>query len=510
VTSHEPRRVDEAALVTEAVLERWCDRVGEAGLRSTGSDAHEGVIAWIEAELATIAGLTVTSERFDVLRWLPRPEGDLERAGSLEVRTDAGATTIAIGGAVPYSRPGERTGPLVRLGPGVAITADNARGRVVLRDFPDLPLGYDYLLDNATFATPDTAELRDETYDRPGFADSILHGELLAAGHAGAAGVVFAFDLPREQIAGYFEPHKGTHYRVPAVFVGVDERERLRELAAGGRATARVAVDAEVAPATTRNVVATLAGRTDERIVVVTHTDGATWVQENGVAALLALATYFASRPIEERRRTLELAFTSAHLHISREGSEHHAAALDREYDDGSIAFVIALEHLGVDELVPLERPDGPGRHLVRTGAAEPVFWAVGPSAPLRDAVIAAVSGRDLERTLVAPGLGPPVDGQVPAVASFGGIGTHFHTHLIPTTSVITGPWSLWAPSFGREAIDIGRLRRQVLAAGDVIATLDAVPRDTIAGGYLDDRRARAAGTPNALETGPPEVAPDP
>jgi hypothetical protein len=95
-------------------------------------------------------------------------------------------------------------------------------------------------------------------------------------------------------------------------------------------------------------------------------------------------------------------------------------------------------------------------------------------------------------------------------VASFGGIGTHFHTHLIPTASVITGPWSLWAPGFGRDAIDVARLRRQTLAAGDVVVALDAIPRDVIAGGYLEDRRARAAGTPNALEVEPPEVAPDP
>ncbi len=92
---------------------------------------------------------------------------------------------------------------------------------------------------------------------------------------------------------------------------------------------------------------ATLPGQSDERIVLVTHTDGNTWVQENGIAALLAIGQYVARLPLAERRRTIELTFTSAHLHISREGSHRYSAQLDREYDEGSVAFVFAIEHLG-------------------------------------------------------------------------------------------------------------------------------------------------------------------
>ena len=234
--------------------------------------------------------------------------------------------------------------------------------------------------------------------------------------------MIIAFDLPREQVAGYFEPHRGTHYRVPAVFVGVDERDELRGKAASGD-TVEITVTAEVGSAATRNVIATLPGQTPERIILVTHTDGNTWVQENGIAALLALGQHFAALPIEQRHRTIELAFTTAHLHISREGSARYAAQLDEQYDDGNIAFVFAIEHLGARELVPVDRPDGPGRRLELTASAEPVLWAAGPSEVLRRAVIDAVDGRQLERVLLAPGFGAPVDGQVPRIVSFGGLG---------------------------------------------------------------------------------------
>jgi hypothetical protein len=509
--SSDARRIDASTFASEADLQRWCDRIGAEGLRGTASAAHDRVISWVEDELGRIPGLSLRSEPFDVLRWSPRPDGDLARAGAVrliggEARTPV-PVPVPVAGAVPYSRPGVGRGELVRLARGEPITAENAGGRVVLRDFPHLPLPYDYLLTHALHVSPDCLRLQGEVFDRPGLADEVLHQDLLAAGRAGAAGMIIAFDLPREQMAGYFEPHKGTHYDVPAVFIGIDEREHLRRLVTAGAVHVEVAVDATIETAPTRNVFATLPGRSAERIVLVTHTDGNTWVQENGIAALLALATYLAALPIEQRPRTIELAFTAAHLHISKEGSAHYASQLDRDYDDGTVAFAFAIEHLGAREIVPVERPGAPGRHLQFTGAGEPLLWAVGPSEALRSAVLDAVAGRDLERALITPGLGPAVEEQVPHIASFGGLGTYFHTNLIPTTSIITGPWSLWAPSFGREAIDIARLRQQALAAGDVVLRLADVSREEIAGVYLDHRRARASGTPTALDATPPEVA---
>jgi hypothetical protein len=496
------RHIDEASFASEELLQRWCDRIGGEGLRWTGSAAHERIIAWIEDELDRIPGLAVRSDSYDILRWQPMPRGDLERAGSLRL----GIQDIAVAGAVPYTTPIRREAPVAYLPPGEAITSVNAGGKIVLRDFPSIPLPYDALLGLGLHVTPDCDALRGQIWDRPGLADGILHDDLLAAGSADAAGLIIAFDLPREQVAGYFEPHKGTHYRVPAVYIGVDEREQLRQLATDG-APIELAVRGEVDRAPTRNVYATLPGQSAERIVLVTHTDGNTWVQENGIAALLALAKYFAAIPREHRHRTIEFASTSAHLHISREGAARYASQLDHDFDKGTVALALAIEHLGARELVPLPRADGPGRRLEFTGESEPILWAVGPSDALRHAVIDAVTNRGLERVVVAPGFGAAVDGQVPRIASFGGLGTYFHTHLVPTTSIITGPWSLWAPAFRDDAVDIRRLRQQALAAGDVVLAVDAVPREMLAGDYLEHRHARSLGAPTALETEPPETA---
>ncbi|HEX8867244.1 MAG TPA: hypothetical protein VF821_16415, partial [Lentzea sp.] len=412
----------------------------------------------LERRVSHLPGVSVRSEHIPITRWQPGP-GLLLSGGAVPVAS-----------AIPYSAPGLRSGELVHLPLGTPITAATARGKVVLRDFPPVDRGY--------------------------LAEPLLDRDMVDAGIAGAAGVVVAFPFPHEQVRGYWDPHTGTHYRVPGVFIGSDAAARLQ---IGTRTT--IGVLAARLPAVTRSLIATLPGQSPERIVLDTNTDGVGWVQENGTVALLALAEHFARLPLRCRPRTLEFTFATAHLHRSSEGSELRARALDAGYDAGSVAFAFVLEHLGTQEFLP-----GNGS-LHPTGAAELSGWFAG-SPTLAQAASATLAGRAVDRTFVLPGSDLPVPGRVPPQCSFGGIGTHFHSHLVPTMAMISGPWTLWAPSFGAQAVDHERMRRQVLAAGDAITALAPVPRDQIAGPYLDLRRARAAGAPTCSHDLPPAWAP--
>ncbi|KAE8326801.1 hypothetical protein BDV39DRAFT_176657 [Aspergillus sergii] len=217
---------------------------------------------------------------------------------------------------------------------------------------------------------------------------------------------------------------------------------------------------------------------------------------------------YFANRPLKDRRRTLEFCFNTGHLHISKEGSLRHAHELDRLYESGEVALVIPMEHLGSREIEAIPRSPGmPGRELHFTGRGEMMLWCVGPSPPVVRAVCDAVKRRKLDRVLVARGLSKPNRSQVPTFTSFGGIGTYYHNVLLPTTSLISGPWSLWAPYFGKDAVDIDRLRRQALALGDIYPAIDHLPRESIAGHYLQYRRLREKGSPTAQFAYPSEIA---
>jgi hypothetical protein len=316
--------------------------------------------------------------------------------------------------------------------------------------------------------------------------------------------VVFLWDAPTEQVRAYWGPHTGTRYHVPAVHVGIDQADLLRQVAAEGR-TAHVTVRAKWDRARTRNLIATLRGRSRERIVLNTHTDGNTWVQENGAAALIALARAFAALPAHARQRDIELALTSAHLGFTNDGTFRHGAQLDEDFDRGTVAFVMGIEHLGTREILPT----GLDNRLELTGAGEVMAWSAPEESPvLVEASVEAVRRRQLDRTAVLQGVGVPDAGQVPRICSQGGLGSNYHSRLVPTTSIISGPWSLFAPSFGEQAVDFERMRRQVLALGDVARTLDDVPRPEIAGSYIAEREERANGARSCEPFRPPAVAP--
>lgn len=86
--------------------------------------------------------------------------------------------------------------------------------------------------------------------------------------------------------------------------------------------------------------------------------------------------------------------------------------------------------------------------------------------------VINVAKDRNLDNTIVSSGLPPADTSQIRYYLSMDGIGTCYHDLLIPTMDIISRPWSLWAPSFGGDAIDYERLRLRHMAIGDVILGL--------------------------------------
>lgn len=331
--------------------------------------------------------------------------------------------------------------------------------------------------------------------------------DIIDATTAGAVGIIFAWNVPHKYVQSYFDPHEGTMYRIPGVSVGVQAAELLKSAASKG-VEAELDVRGNMMLASTSEIYATLPGITDERVIVTSHTDGNTWIQDNGVSAVLTLARYFAAQPRSSRNKTLQFVFTSSHLHYSTDGNFAFAKRLNDEYDGGNVSFVFPLEHMGAREILPTPRPGGrPGVDLEYTGKGEITLWAVGPSDALRAAVIDAVEYRKLDRVAVMPGISLPDSSTIPEYKSFGGIGTSYHDWLIPTTAIVSGPWSLWSPFFGSNAVDFQRLRQQILAAGDVLLNVDRLSRDEIAGGYLKYRQDRANGKPTFRPKSPPQFA---
>ena len=503
--------MDEKLFADAATLEKMLAVGPEFGqFRSTGSQAHQQLVDWIEVETKKIPGMRVLSDPYEIDRWQPTEQAEngkgrsLSRSGSLSVN----GLDIPIAGAVPYALGTSDTGnsgQLIYLPTNQPITAEH-KGKIIIREIPTandpdpkianrVAPPYAFLLQFSKYVSPILNSMKDQRYDRPFMAEAFMKNDLIAAGKVGAAGLILGFDVPREQIKDYFDPHSGIHFRLPAVFLGSDEFAEIKALAEKST-VARIVVKAERDKAITRNLIATLPGMSDEKVVFVTNTDGNTWVQENGVAGMVALAQYFSKLPMKCRPKTFEFAFNTAHLHMSKEGTNRYMKNLNKEYEAKKVNFVFAVEHLGTREILAKPRQDGkPGRTLELSGRAEPQGWFVPEDHPLmQEIAIDAAKRRQLPSVFVGTGQDAPVPNRLPKQCSFGGLGNISHSYMMPTMATISASWSLWAPSFGKDAIDFNLMRNQLLAIGDSVLELQNHSQAEIEGPYADWKVARDQG----------------
>jgi hypothetical protein len=292
-----PRTMDGAVFSSAAQLREWNRVMAEFGGRPTGSESHAAFIDWLEARMLEIDGVRTRSLFYRIDRWTPQAAG-------LRLRVDNNAwRDIAIAGPVPYSRSATATGPLIYVPSDTAIADAKVAGKVVLRDHTTASVPLAVFLALSYYAHDPGLTLNPlEPYERDWLAYMQRVTDLEEAAQAGARAVIFVHGFPRAQVLEHYEPYEGLQWGVPAVYVGADEGQLLkrRALRAGG-ATAEVTVQAQRAPVTTRTLIATLPGASDERIVVDSHTDGMNAVWDNGPIGMLALARALAPIPVRCR-----------------------------------------------------------------------------------------------------------------------------------------------------------------------------------------------------------------
>jgi hypothetical protein len=479
-----PDVVDPADFASAATLKKMDAFEGSLGARPTASPAQNRFIDWLEQQMDAIPGVKSRSLPYRVQRW---------DASKVALALDGVDTPIASG--VPYAKPTGAAGvtaPVVVIPADRPITAAEAAGKIVVRD--SLPGSVPY----SVFAKGVLGV--GGSFDASGTFTRDFLGpvapDLEAAAAAGAAGLILVRDVPRDQ-ADFLAPYEGTEWGVPAVYVGADQAAAMK-----AATTATLTVDAQMTPATTRTVIATVPGRSAQKLVVESHTDGANALWDNGPIAMVAMARYLAKLPLACRPRTIEFAFVTGHLYqhlvspdVRDGGAEQRAEVLDREYDAGKVAGVMVLEHLGAQEY---ELRDG---RLAQTGRKELLLVPVSESDKLRAVVLKQIARHGLKQTAVITGADAPDPGRVPQHCSFGGEGTPYNHHLLPVVAPIAAPRGLFTPSFGLDAIDFPYMRAQTLAFTEVLLAMGRMPRADIAGRVTQERAQRKAGTPGCSET---------
>ena len=264
---------------------------------------------------------------------------------------------------------------------------------------------------------------------------------ILAKGKA--AGGLVIFDMGYDRLAGLYTFPVLKMFNNPTLYLDRKAGAQVIEDAEQGK-TATLKLVAKVEPTETYQLIGYLPGKNygtprDEKIILITHTDGPSISQDNGAFGLLGILSYFSHFPKSARPRTLMVFLDNRHYMPGMErGNAKQDWFTKHPADRESIVALIAMEHLGQVEFREA------GNAFAPTGRIEPSFLWTRNNEILIDKAIKAVKDHKWSRVMVQsverPGIhnGPQgvwygmgkiaLEWDLPAYATMGTQGAYWST----------------------------------------------------------------------------------
>lgn len=498
------QKADSSLVPDTAQMQTWVQQIEQfgGGFRPAGSAAELGYIDQLAAQLRAMGASQVQKESYTFPQWTP------QSAPVLTVMHKGTTEAVPVAAYVPYSGDtgaagvdgqltylaglslvdlsgdllgieqaqnpvvaleqllGELTGLVGSLAAGTVPLADyllthNLKGRVVIYDVPRLtiPVG---VFEALSFYTNNSGGTLGPLtpYSRP-FIDMILINSINSAlKQAGAVAAIGVIDYPAAEADGSYYPFFGTENQtLPGVYVDSTTGAELEQMATVTPVQAHMTLAAPLTTGTSYNLSAVIPGLCPQQILISSHVDGTNAMEDDGPAAILAIARYFLSLPLEQRWRGLRIVLTSGHF-VNSAGINHYIQAHQSDLNANVLA-AMEVEHLGAKEWLELS----PGT-MGLDGLAEPQLLMAKPGTPL--AQEAETFARQFDRSMAMPPALPVGEGQ--AWASTAGL---------PLLSFITGPVYLLnddMPQASNELIDYALMQQQVTGFIQIIHDLNAQP----------------------------------
>ncbi|KAF7308968.1 Elongation factor 2 [Mycena kentingensis (nom. inval.)] len=468
----------------QAAQQLFRDRLFQTNLRGprwTGNDNQNVLTATVAAAME-VAGLTVQTLDTQFSRWDPR-------WWSLSLKlTDGTTKALPTTGFWPYSGDSGLKGvtaPLHDAGSYTLFTNETANldsinlsnlpsnGSILFFDNPSPTRNYsapEYTLLGSSVPPSKIPELGNLTNPHWQSAKTL---DFAALKTQGVAGVIASWvNTSDENGALQFLPNSGApgdgsvHYDVPSVYVGNSTGETIRKLARRGRiASATIVLDAPTLEATTTTVIGHLAGTkgSNETVLVYTHSDGPSIIEENGPILLLTMAEYFAAHPLSIN---IDFVITTGHMSGGHVNESSWMTARPDILANAKAAIV--AEHFGAIEW---KDNHASGKPIYEpTGRFEPMWTMANSSAEsshLHELYLDAFEGttRHLRMALLADG----------HWYGAGGSSTLGMSH-IPTVGIIPQPDYLWAAMSdgGWSKLDVDLAVTQINVMLRLITSIDA------------------------------------
>ncbi|HYK79113.1 MAG TPA: hypothetical protein VEU95_05760 [Micropepsaceae bacterium] len=348
---------------------------------------------------------------------------------------------------------------------------------------------YEYRSDSETFPTPlfEKIPLSVETSfrnrDQFGQIREIITNVLMPSGAAAAVTVMDLSPLAAQGTRIHPTPRQ---FNVPLLMLDRVAGAKVLADAAAGK-TAKLILDAhEEENANAFETVATLPGRNfgtpnDQSILLATHVDGPSIVEDDGGLGILAVLHYYAKLPQAERPKSIIVYLESRHFVPGTEASYPFEIVKDRPELFRTVVGGLALEHFG-----GLQFAEN-GDTYAPTGKAAATYVWGWPNPLAIAAATKAIKDQAVPRAINDVPARPGVNGK----AQLGWLGGGFSRYLVDL-----GGWPGWHisgdwPSAGFQAYYPGAKARvsadvflkqasaavqlvNVLMAGDVIALAPA------------------------------------
>lgn len=466
-----------------AQLQAWQAEIDtfDGGYRPTGSPAHEGYISLLESELKGLGVSDVHTEPFTFTKWTPS-------TWSLALLDGPSKGPVALSGYIPYSG---STGPFgVTTGmvymPSVtlpldptslanelqdpkawsqalgtqiqtAIAALTLAGKIAVFEVPKIEVALTTLTGQQLYVNdPGQTLPPNATVTRTDLSTMLYVPVLLnALAAAGAVGAVGILDAPEEAARSHYAPFFGVvSPNMPAVYVDRATGASLQGAiaASGPLLAAKLVLDAGLSVQTSRNLVGVLPGASEKEIVLGSHTDGPNSIEDNGPAAILALASCL---PKEKLPRTVRLVLSGGHF-VASLGLNTYALTHAVDLQAHALAAV-EIEHLGALEWTEVS----PGV-MGLTGEPELQVLTTWPLKPL--VATSKDFAAQFPRSIVGT---PPLIGEGP------------NLRAVPLIQFITTPEYLLlghVPEITTQFTDYALMQRQVDAFAEMERSLAAAP----------------------------------
>lgn len=475
-------KVDETQFLPTQLMREWHKELDAYGLRTPGSESHEAYTQDLYKRLQKAGVKDVHLEEIKIKVWEPT-SWNLGISSGINQYETVNASYVPYSGITPaqgttaelkYLTPSQLKSLLSGSTTFESLAAEYS-DKIVLVDFPTPALTISFYADRAVSTyDPDNTLSPSDPFKRSANGMGSVISLLKGFKAINAKGIVFiAYDAGSKELAQIYAPFYAEVYGLPGFYVDMATGVKLRQ-EANAKHTVQIKLNATEREVTTKNIIGTIAGKSDELVVLNSHTDGTNGVEDNGPNAVIDIAQYLTRLPQKSLDRSVMIMLSTGHFFA---GSGIRSF-LDQHKNDGiadRINAAITIEHLGINEWIPNEKGV-----LTATGKKEfgALFTSNQPALVelSKQWPVNAKAGA----TFIMPPLHP--NGSYAEDSVWPGEGHYFWgAGGIPTINYLTGPAYLL--NYGLDTVDFvdfDLLHRQTAAFTQMTMDLTRVPRSEL------------------------------